>query len=321
MPDQASTISQLAKQFGYLPYMIERYIRFLGYDDTVNLLKANKKPLIPTIRVNTLKITSQDLLKRLKKKGFECEIINDVSYAVKILKSPSNLGAQHEYLQGYYYIQNFASMLPSIMLNPRLDDIVIDMCAAPGSKSTQIAQLMQNKGVLILIDRNKNRIPALKVNLNRMGVTNSVVLNFDAKNLHNLKLNSNKILLDAPCTGEGLIREDPSRKKSKLLTHINKMAKIQAKLLESGLKTLDVGGELVYSTCSIAPEENELVIATILNSFPNVSIIKMPYLFGLSGITEYNGNLLREDLKYAQRLYPHIHDTIGFFMCKMKRLY
>ena len=321
MPDQASTISQLAEQFGYLPYMVERYIRFLGYDDTVNLLKANEKPLTPTIRVNTLKITSQALLKRLNLKGFKCETINNVSYAIKILKSPSNLGAQHEYLQGYYYLQNFASMLPSIVLDPQPGNLVIDMCAAPGSKSTQIAQLMQNKGVLILIDRNKNRIPALRVNLNRMGVTNSIVLNFDAKNLHNLKITSSKILLDAPCTGEGLIREDPSRKKSKLLTDINKMAKIQGKLLESGLKTLDIGGDLVYSTCSIAPEENELVVDKILSNLPNFSIVKMPNLFGLSGITKYNGILLREDLKHAQRLYPHIHDTIGFFMCKMKRLY
>ena len=319
MSDQESTISQLAKQFGYLPYMVERYIQFLGYDDTVNLLKTNEKPLTPTIRVNTLKITSQELLKRLKKKGFDYETIKNVPYAVKILKSPSNLGSQHEYLQGYYYIQNFASMLPSIMLDPQPVDIVIDMCAAPGSKSTQIAQLMQNEGVLILIDRNKNRIPALRVNLNRMGVTNSIVLNFDAKNLNNLKLNPNKILLDAPCTGEGLIREDSSRKKSRQLTHINKMARIQGKLLESGLKTLDVGGVLVYSTCSIAPEENELVINSILNNLPDYSIVKMPYLFGLNGIIEYNGILLREDLKYAQRLYPHIHDTIGFFMCKIKR--
>ncbi|GAG78113.1 unnamed protein product [marine sediment metagenome] len=97
-------------------------------------------------------------------------------------------------------------MLPPIILDPKSNDVVIDMCAAPGGKATHLSQLMNNTGTLILIDRNKNRIPALEINLRRMGVINSIVLNLDAVNLSNLNVKADKILLDAPCTGEGLIR-------------------------------------------------------------------------------------------------------------------
>ncbi len=300
--------------------MIEKYLKFLGIDDTIKLLVANEKPLTPSIRVNTLKIKTSELQKRLEQKGFELESINWVSYAFKILKKTYNIGSLHEYLQGYFYLQNVASMLPPIILNPKSNDVVIDMCAAPGGKATHLSQLMNNKGNLILIERNKNRIPALEVNLRRMGVTNSTVLNYDAINLSNLKIKADKILLDAPCTGEGLIRQDVSRKKSKKLSDIEKMSSIQKKLLKSGLNALKPKGELLYSTCSIAPEENEFVIHEVLEERTDVEISKISESYGLEGLTEVYGKSLRANLKYAHRFYPQIHDTIGFFICFIRKL-
>jgi len=300
--------------------MIERYLQFLGIDDTVKLLKASEKPLTPSIRVNTLKIKTKELQIRLEQKGFELKPIKWVSYAFKILKETYNIGSLHEYLQGYFYLQNVASMLPPIILDPKSNDVVIDMCAAPGGKATHLSQLMNNKGNLILIERNKNRIHALEVNLRRMGITNSTVLNFDAINLANLKIKADKILLDAPCTGEGLIRQDVSRKKSKTMRDIEKMSSIQKKLLRSGLSALNPNGELLYSTCSIAPEENEFVVHEVLEERADVEIIKTSEPYGLEGLTEVYGKSLRANLKYAHRLYPHTHDTIGFFMCFIKKL-
>ena len=163
-------------------------MQFLGLDDTIKLLKANEKPLIHSIRVNNLKIKTKDLEERLKQKGFELGSINLVSYAFKILKETYNIGSLHEYLQGYFYIQNIASMLPPIILDPKSHEVVIDMCAAPGGKATHLSQLMDNKGNLILIEKNRNRIPALEVNLRRMGIINATVLNFDAINISNLKI-------------------------------------------------------------------------------------------------------------------------------------
>lgn len=300
--------------------MIERYIDFLGLDDTLKLLEANESPLTSSIRVNTLKIQPGELRNRLENKGFELQTIEWISYGFEVLKETYNLGSLHEYLQGYFYLQNVASMLPAIILDPKPGETVIDMCAAPGGKATHMAQIMNNKGSLILIERNSKRIPALEINLRRMGVLNSIVLNYDARKLDNLNIKADKILLDAPCTGEGLIRQDKSRKKSKTQKDIEKLTNVQKKLLNSGLKVLKPGGKLLYSTCSIAPEENEFVINDVLQDSSEYSIIQLNTQYGISGITEVFGKILRKDLKFSQRLYPHIHNTIGFFICLIKKV-
>jgi NOL1/NOP2/sun family putative RNA methylase len=275
---------------------------------------------LPSIRVNTLKITPIELKIRLEKKGFELVPIQWIPEGFTVTNETYNLGSLHEYLQGYFYLQKTASMLAAIILDPKPNDTVIDMCAAPGGKASHLAQLMENQGLLVLIDRNKNRIPALEINLRRMGIINSIVLNMDAINLSKLNIKAERILLDAPCTGEGLIRQDPLRKKSKQMKDIEKMAKIQRKLLKAGLNALKKGGKLLYCTCSIAPEENELVIDAILKEFNNYTIDKISRNYGLEGLTEVFEMNLNEDLHFSQRLYPHIHDTIGFFLCIIKRL-
>jgi len=299
--------------------MIERYFQFLGVDQTKQLLEANEKPLTPSIRVNTLKIDKNTLVARLERKGLKLDPLDWISYGFKVKKTPFNLGSTHEYLQGYYYLQSVATMLPSLILDPKPNEVVIDMCAAPGGKATHLAQIMSNGGNLILIERNKKRIPALETNIRRMGVYNSIVINEDAVNLQKMDIKVDKILLDAPCTGEGLIRQDPSRKKSKQMKDINKMSTIQRHLLESGLKSLKTGGELLYSTCSIGPEENEIVVNDILNSLSDYKISEVPHDYGENGFTEVYGKFLRDDLKYSKRIYPHVHDTIGFYMCLIKK--
>jgi NOL1/NOP2/sun family putative RNA methylase len=299
--------------------MIRRYFDFLGSHETFKLLEANEKSLNPWIRVNSLKISPSNLTERLQKKGFVIQKSDLIPYALEIQKEPLNLGSLHEYLQGYYYIQQFASILPPEILRPTSQDTVIDMCASPGGKSTHLAQIMQNNGKLILIDRNAKRIPALKLNIRRMGVKNSIILNSDATDLPQLSVQADKILLDAPCTGEGLIIQDPSRKTSKTPKDIEKMAKLQKRLLTAGLQSLRKKGFLLYSTCSLAPEENELVINEVLNKFQNVKIVKNEFKFGTPGFKKVFGERLRPELKYAQRLFPHHHNTIGFFLCLLQK--
>jgi 16S rRNA C967 or C1407 C5-methylase (RsmB/RsmF family) len=141
----------------------------------------------------------------------------------------------------------------------------------------------------------------------------------DAINLSKLKIKATKILLDAPCTGEGLIRQEADRKKSRKMKDIEKMRSIQKKLLKTGLNALKPNGELLYSTCSIAPEENELVVHEVIEEYGNFGISKISNTYGVSGLTEVYGKNLKEDLRYSQRIYPHIHDTIGFYLCLLKR--
>ncbi len=300
--------------------MIERYFQFLGEDQTKQLLEANEKPLTPSIRVNTLKIDKDTLRNRLESKGIKLESIDWINYGFKIRNSPINLGSTHEYLQGFYYLQSVAPMLPSLILNPKPNEVVIDMCAAPGGKATHLAQIMNNEGNLILIERNRNRIPALEINLRRLGVSNSIVINEDAVNLSKMNLKVDKILLDAPCTGEGLIRQDSSRKRSKTMKDINKLSRIQRKLLKTGLNSLNPGGQLLYSTCSIAPEENELVIDDVLKNNSDFAIVKIPGNYGVNGIIDVYNKTLREDIKNSQRLYPHLHNTIGFFISLIQKV-
>jgi len=300
--------------------MIERYFQFLGEDQTKQLLEANEKPLTPSIRVNTLKIDKDTLKNRLLRKGFKLESIDWIHYGLKIKKSPLNLGSTHEYLQGFYYMQSVAPMLPALILDPNPSDIVIDMCAAPGGKATHLAQIMNNEGNLVLIERNRNRIPALEINLRRLGVSNSIIINEDAVNLSKMNLKADKILLDAPCTGEGLIRQDSSRKRSKTMKDINKLSNIQKKLLKTGLNSLNPGGQLLYSTCSIAPEENELVIDDVLKDNSDFVIVKIHRNYGVKGIIDVYNKTLREDIKYSQRLYPHLHNTIGFFISLIQKV-
>jgi len=300
--------------------MIERYFQFLGEDQTKQLLDANEKPLTPSFRANTLKIEIETLKNRLENKGFKLEPIDWMPYGFKVRSAPFNLGSTHEFLQGLYYLQSVAPMLPAFILDPNPSDIVIDMCAAPGGKATHLAQIMNNEGNLILIERNRNRIPALDYNLRRMGVSNSIVINDDAVNLSKMNLKADKILLDAPCTGEGLIRQDSSRKRSKTMKDINKLSTIQKKLLKTGLNALNPGGQLLYSTCSIAPEENELVIDDVLKDNSDFAIVNIPSNYGVEGIIEVYNKTLREDIKYSQRLYPHLHNTIGFFISLIEKV-
>lgn len=299
--------------------MIERYLGFLGLKETIKLLEANEQKLNPTLRVNTLKITPDKLRKILEKKGVELQYIDGIPYGFEITKDLGNLGHLHEFLQGYYYLQNKASMYPSLILNPTPNEIVIDMCAAPGGKSTHLSQIMNNKGTLILIEKNLKRIPSLQINIRRLGILNTIVINMDAVNIQDLGIQADKILLDAPCSGEGLIRQDPSRKKSKMLKDLKKLSKIQMKLLKAGLYSLKKGGKLLYSTCSIAPEENEVVIDKILKEINDVSIIEIPKKYGINGLTKFNQAQLDDSLKYAQRIYPHLHNTIGFFICMIEK--
>lgn len=320
IPPNKIIVSELAREYGYLPYMIDRYIKILGIEETKEFLKANENTLMKSIRINTIKIKIESLLLRLEKKGVKLQQIDQIPYGFKILKSKYNLGSTHEFLQGYYYLQNEASMIPALVLSPKSSEVIIDMCAAPGSKSTQLAQEMNNKGALILIERNSKRIPKLEYNLRRMGVENSIVINMDARKLDSLNIRANKILLDAPCSGEGLIRVDPNRKRSKTKLDIERLTKIQKELLKAGLKTLKPGGQLMYCTCSIAPEENELVVNSVLNELQDFSIVEMNRNFGVNGLTNAFGFNLIDDLKFSQRLYPHIKDTIGFYLCLIEKV-
>jgi NOL1/NOP2/sun family putative RNA methylase len=315
--NEAST-QGMAKKFGYSLYLVERYVELFGLEDTLRLLKANEKGLKRCIRVNTLRVQSEYLVRRLEKKGFILERIGWVPYGFRVLEERFPLGSTPEFLMGYYYVQDAASMLAAHVLAPRTTDCVVELGAAPGGKTTQLAQIMENKGVIIAVDLNRERMRALRSNLSRCGVSNVIAYRMDGKDVPSFGLKVDKVLLDAPCSCDGVIPVDPSRKTSRTIEDIRFCSTIQRKLLAAAIGCLQPRGEIVYSTCSTAPEENEFIIADALREF-DIEVIDTGLGFGDEGFREAFGVRLPDDLRLARRLYPHKHGVEGFFLCKLRK--
>ncbi len=239
--------------------------------------------------------------------------------------NPGELGNAIEHILGYYYIQEISSMLPPIALDPKPGELVLDLFASPGSKTTQIASMMQNQGTLIANELKLDRIKILTSNLERCGVTNTIVSRKDAiafcANLSKSSLPKfDKILLDVPCSGEGTLRSSP--KTFLMWNHkvIEKLSRQQKKFFAFALRCLKLNGTLVYSTCTHAPEENEEIIDFALKNFPvKLETLALP-IKCRQGITEWNTQQFSNELKKTCRIYPQDNDSEGFFVAKLTLL-
>lgn len=316
---------KLANKYGYRPYMIERYLNMFSLDEVVDLLEAFEKKLNPVIRCNDVKVECQQLIKSLGNLGFKLVHLKWSKVGFRVVNFPESptIGSTHEYLKGYYYVyRDAASLIPPIILNPKPNDVVLDMCAAPGGKATHIAQLMENKGILIANDISLSRLNVLKNHVKRMGFTNIVITNFDGRKIDKfIKFKLNKVLLDAPCSAEGAIMFDPERKTKTSIYDLAKIIDRELKLLDSAIKILNVDGIVVYTTCSIAPEENEYVISKILEKWGDKVIVEKPKLnLWSKGITEFHKLKFHEEVKECIRVWPHKHNMEGFFVCILRRV-
>ncbi len=312
-------VRDLAEKYGYLHETIERYIQIFGMKETTALLKGYEKKPKQSIRVNELKISKDELVERMLNKGFSFENVEWYNNGLIIEKSPFSLGSTTEYLSGYYFIQSIASWIPTLVLDPKPGETVVDLAAAPGGKATHIAQLMKNRGLLYCLDISRERIKSLRSNLARCGVLNSVCIRMDARKFSNYNLKVDKILLDAPCSGEGLMAIDASRRKSRNFEDIKRMSELQKELLSTSIKSLKRDGILIYSTCSTSPEENEEVIDWGLTNFP-IKVENITLNDFSPGLIAAFDKQYNPDLKKAKRLYPHRDNTEGFFVCKIKLL-
>lgn len=268
-----------------------------------HLTGLSNKPSV-TIRVNTLRITKELLRKKLEKKGFELSDHPVYEEALRVLKQPFSIGAATEYLLGYYIVQDAASMLAVSELMPRPHDIVLDMCAGPGPKTTHLSELMNNKGAVIACESNKKRLLSVKYNAQRMGCTNVMGLNIDARKVGELGLMFDRILLDPPCSALGTLYKNPELVNKEI--HYNRIKKLQIELLEAGIKVLKPRGTLVYSTCTVTLKENEEIVKHAINQ--GLKLQKLSAEAGLHGLS---------GLDDARRFYPRLTDTQGFFIAKM----
>jgi len=231
----------------------------------------------------------------------------------------ASIGSTIEYLKGYYYIQDLSSCIAveELEIHDEQDLVVLDMAAAPGGKTTHIAQKLNNKGAIFACESNSNRLSSLFFNLSRCFVQNTIVLNTRAEEINELELQFDRVLLDAPCTCEGIIMKDKSRKKSRNLEDLETCSNRQKKMIVSGFNVLKPNGLMIYCTCSFAPEENEMIIQHLLSNHKDAKI--EPLNYGMNGLTSFSKYQFAEKMVYTKRFYPHIHATNGFFIAKIRK--
>jgi len=312
------------------PKFIERISNLLNNnaEDIKAFFESAKTTPKKAIRCNTLKISPDELKKRIEEKSWKIKQPFKDYPEIMIIESsllPGELGKTKEHLLGYYYAQEITSMMPVLALSPKDNDIFLDCCAAPGSKTTQAAALMKNKGIIIANDLSMGRISILSANLERLGITNTIITLHDflqlSKKLKGLGMKFNKILVDAPCSGEGNIRLSPSTYLNWSEGLLKRLSSKQKKIAEAALQLLKPGGEMIYSTCAYSPEENEEVIQYILDNNKDkirIEEINLP-IKSREGISEWKNKKFSEELKKCCRIYHHDNDMEGFFICKIKK--
>ncbi len=313
-------LEQIPRTVEFKEKFVERYKKIFP-EDYDEFIKYSTAYIKKSVRVNTLKISIAEVKKRLSKnwhleqvpwckEGFWIEYKDQKRF---------DIGNTPEHQLGYIYVQDAASMIPPVVLEPKPGELVLDMCAAPGSKTSQLGQYMKNEGLLIGNDIKGERLRALGINLQRCGLSNAIITQQQGSFYRRFEFD--KILVDAPCSGTGTIRRSMKILNMWGPNLVRKMANIQRQLIEAAFLGLKVGGEMVYSTCTQEPEENEAVVTHLLNKHPEAKI--MPIKLDIKrrpAMTEFEKLDIRPEVKDCLRIAPQDNDSEGFFVCKIQKL-
>ena len=264
------------------------------------------------IRINTIN-AKEDIIKRLESLGIKLGKISFLENGYWVCKSEFSVGATSEYLLGSYSIQEAAAQIPAALFTELKDKTVLDACAAPGGKTIQLADLMQNTGAIIALDVKKQRLTALSNQLERCRVKNTIVYIMDARQVSRLKLRFDRILLDVPCSGN--FATDKEWFSRRTIKDVERNAELQREILTEATEVLKDDGEIVYSTCSLEPEENELNIEWAIKHL-NLQVEKIN-CYGEKAPTNIFGKQLDSSIENCRRIWPG--QTQGFFVCKLEK--
>ncbi|CAR25509.1 hypothetical protein ZYGR_0A00730 [Zygosaccharomyces rouxii] len=318
-------IKDICQYFGYSPFLAEKLFQLFSPAEALEFFEANEISRPITIRTNTLRTRRRDLAQALVNRGVNLQPIGSwTKVGLQIFDSQVPIGATPEYLAGNYILQAASSFLPVIALDPQENERILDMAAAPGGKTTYISALMKNTGCVFANDANKSRTKSLVANIHRLGCTNTIVCNYDAREFPRVIGGFDRILLDAPCSGTGVIGKDQSVKVSRTEKDFMQIPHLQKQLLLSAIDSVDshskTGGIIVYSTCSVAVEEDEQVVDYALRKRPNIKLIETGLAIGKEGFASYRGKKFHPSLKLTRRYYPHTYNVDGFFVAKFQKL-
>lgn len=313
----------LCEYYSYNEYLMQKFMDLFSPAELIEFLEANEVNRPVTIRANSLKTRRRDLAQALINRGVNLDPIGKWSkVGLIVYNSQVPVGATPEYLAGHYVLQGAASMLPVMALAPQENERILDMCAAPGGKTSHIAAIMKNTGVLFANELHKERCKAIVGNLHRLGVNNTVVCSYDGRKFPEVAKGFDRVLLDAPCSGTGVVSKDPAVKTNKEEKDILRCSQLQKQLILAAIDCADCSdnkpGYIVYSTCSVMPEENEWVIDYALKK-RNVKLVPTGLDFGREGLTRYREHRFHPTLNKTRRFYPHSHNMEGFFVAKLKK--
>ncbi|MCH8519903.1 MAG: RsmB/NOP family class I SAM-dependent RNA methyltransferase [Nanoarchaeota archaeon] len=310
----------------------EKRFTLLLEEEYEEFIETILKPQRKSFRINTYKVNdSKVFIENLKQRGLEVEqVVWDTnSYFVNLEKEDArtDLGNLFEHFMGQIYIQEATSLLPPLVAQipqeVNEDFKVLDMCSAPGSKTTQVAAMMKNRGVLVANELDYSRLAPLKLNLDRSGFTNIIITNQDGMRIQGEE-EFDRIILDAPCSGSGVIRKSPRTLKTYNPAQLHQITSIQRKLFTRAVELLKKDGILVYSTCSIDPEENELMVHWALKEFEGAIELEEIKLEGVDKkkvVTNFQGIEIGSEIQQkVLRIWPHHYDTNGFFVSVFKKI-
>ena len=286
-------------------------------DDYAAFRAACDRPLPQVVRVNTLKTSVERANSALNAASVEHDSVGWHDGLFEIDGKPGNTWP---YVHGWLYGQEEVSAIPAAVCDPAPGERVFDPCAAPGSKTTHLAALMDDEGLLVANDSNLGRLSALRSNAERCGLTNVAVTKSDARNfsLKPFPGEFDRAVVDVPCSCEGTVRKNPDALDEWTLDHVEGVAGVQKGILDRAIEVTRPGGTVVYSTCTFAPEENEAVLDHALAEY-DVDLVEYDLpLETRPGVTEWDGEEFDPSVRAAKRVYPHLNDTGGFFCAKLE---
>ncbi|PAA61439.1 hypothetical protein BOX15_Mlig027930g1, partial [Macrostomum lignano] len=308
--------SLLCMRFSYNAFLMRRLLD-LYPKDILDFLQSNEVDRPLTLRTNALKTRRKDLAQALISRGVNLDPFDKWSkVGLVVYDSQVPLGATPEYLAGHYMLQGAASMLPVLALDPKPQEKVLDLCAAPGGKTTYIAELMRNTGLVMANEANKERAKAVVGNAHRHGLNNIVVCVGDGREFPRTMHNFDRVLVDAPCTGTGVIAKDPAVKANKEEKDVLKCSHLQKQLLLAGVDAAKAGGVIVYCTCSVLVEENEAVVDYALRK-RQLKLVETGLVIGEPAFRAFRDKKFYPSMTAARRITPHQHNMDGFFVAKL----
>ena len=314
---------EIFKNFNYHVDLIEKFMKIFSLEELIDFLISNQKNRPLTIRFNTIKNEPDFIIDNLRNQGIDIYQLKSLCQLIGIVKSSKiKIGGTLEYIGGLYTIQGISSVLPVIAMNPGKNEKVLDLAAAPGGKTTLISQIMNNSGLVVANDINIIRIKSLIANIHRLGIENTLVINYNGLMISKFLKGFDKVLVDAPCSGTGIISHDTNVKSLKINKVIPIITYLQRKLLLAAIDSCNenskTGGIIVYSTCSILVEENECVVQYALEK-RNIKIISTGIPFGMPGYKNFGEIKFHPNMIECRRFFPHIHNIDGFFVCKIQK--